>query len=315
MELYIEKKFLDNFYLDYENRIVQKTVESIMLEYGSKQVFMDVKIDTAEDLELLKKENNFFALICSNDKVPVPVTSMKDHIFQASGFGQTLIFLNTEQDWCKEAESKGALCFYFDNYQEKIKKITKKLHFKIDLSENFTGWDFLHNFKSINFNELVISDNYILSDTTNQKIDDNIIPILKNLIFDEQRNIQISILTKKLVPINQEDKYKKEKAKKLHGKLNRIFANFKTKFSIILSDFSSDFKLHDRNIATNFSLIDCGEGFNLMPYKASNSQIVSESIFEKYTYNRLKNIRKNQKEYIEKLIKSETIQFKMFPEK
>ena len=60
--------------------------------------------------------------------------------------------------------------------------------------------------------------------------------------------------------------------------------------------------------------IDCGEGFNLIPYTASNSQIISETIFDKYTYNRLKNIRKNQLEYIKKLNKLETSKFKMYPE-
>ena len=186
-----------------------------------------------------------------------------------------MVFMSKEQDWFVDAENKGVLCFSFDNYKEKIKEIIDELHFRIDLSENFTGWDFLQRFKTINFNNLIVSDSYILSDKSNQKIEDNIIPILKNLIHSKNEKIDISILTKELNPIKPEDKYKKEKAKKRYGKLNSSFANYKTKFSIILNDFPYNFVLHDRNIATNFSLLDCGEGFNLVPYKASNSQIIS----------------------------------------
>ena len=150
---------------------------------------------------------------------------------------------------------------------------------------------------------------------SNQKLKDNIIPILQNLIFNKTENVNISILTKDLNPISSKAEHLKEKAKKRHLKLNSIFANYKTKFSIFFSDFPFDFDLHDRSIATNFSFLECGKGFNLIPYKASNSQIISETIFDKYTYNRLKNINKNQLEYIDKLKKLETSKFKMFPDK
>ncbi len=309
MELYIEKEFLDNFYMDYNNDSIQQRVKNIFIGYGSKRVYIDFDIN---DFEKIENENEYFALIC-NTIPPTPVKSIKEHLFSKSNFEQNLIFMNKEHDWFLDAENKGALCFSFDNYKGKINEIIDKLHFKIDLSENFMGWEFLQNFKTINFNNLVISDGYILSDKNRQKIEENIIPILKNLISDKKENINISILTKELNPIKPEDKYKREKAKKRYGKLNSIFSNYKAKFFIILSDFPSDFVLHDRNISTNFSLIDCGEGFNLMPYKASNSQIISETIFDKYTYNRLKNIKKKQFDYIEKLKKLDTVKFKMYP--
>jgi len=310
MELYIEKEFLDNFYLDYHNDVVQEIVKKIFTEYGGKRVFINFK---AVDFKIYENENEFFALI-SNIIPPAPVNSIKEHLFSKSDFNQTIVFTIKEEEWFEVAGKKGALCFSFENYQKKIKEIIENLHFKIDLSEKFLGWDFLQNFKKINYNSLVFSDGYILSDKSNQKIVDNIIPILKNMVSVEKENINISILTKDLNTIQSGENYKKENAKKRHSNLNSIFANYKTKFSIILSDFPFNFVLHDRNIATNFSLIDCGEGFNLVPHKASNSQIISETIFDKYTYNRLKNIRKNQFEYIEKLKRLETLKFKMYPE-
>ena len=311
MELYIEKEFLDNFYLDYSSKPIQEIVKEIFIRYGEKRVFIDFN---SENFGKLDAENEFFALI-SNIIPPTPVNSIKEHLFSQSDFSQTIVFTNNEEDWFEAAGNKGALCFNFDNYQKKIKEIIDKLHFKIDLSEGFEGWEFLQKIKAIKYNELFVSDGYILSDKTNQRIEDNIIPILKSLVSDRNKNINIFILTKDLGPIKPEEKYKKEKAKKRHLKLNSVFANYNTKFAILLNDFPFDFVLHDRNIATNFSLMDCGEGFNLIPYKASNSQIISETIFDKYTYDRLKNIKKQQIKYIEKLRRLETLKFKMYPEK
>ena len=310
MELYIEKEFLDNFYLDYSHEPVQEIVKKIFIEYGEKRVFIDFN---TENFKKLDNENEFFALI-SNIIPPTPVNSIKEHLFSKSDFSQTIVFANKEEDWFEDAENKGALCFSFENYQKRIKEIIDSLHFKIDLSDNFIGWGFLQKFKAINYNNLIISDGYILSDKSNQKMEDNIIPILRNLVSGKKENINISILTKVFYPINSEAKYIKEKAKKRHSKLNSVFANYRIKFLIILSNFPFPFVLHDRNISTNFSLIDCGEGFNLIPYKASNSQIISETIFDKYTYDRLKNIRKKQTEYINKLKNLETSKFTMYPE-
>ena len=73
------------------------------------------------------------------------------------------------------------------------------------------------------------------------------------------------------------------------------------------------FDFHDRIIQTNYSLTECGKGFNLSHSKKSNSQIISESIFDKYTYNRLKNHRKMQADYFKKLDSTETLKFKMYP--
>lgn len=309
MELYIERKFLNKFDKNYNNETIQKVVKEIFIEYGEKRVFIDFNL---EDFESLDNKNETFALI-SNTISPTPIDSIKEYLFSKSDFSQTIVFTNDLEDWFVDAENRGALCFCFENYQEKIKEIIEKLHFKIDLSENFLGWEFLNKFKAINYNELLVSDGYALSDKTNQKMTDNIIPILRNLVSN--KNINISILTKDLNPIKPEEKYKKEKAKKRHGKLKTAFADYKANFSIYISDFPFDFVVHDRNIATNFSLMDCGEGFNLIPYKASNSQIISETIFDKYTYKRLKNIKKQQTEYIEKLRRLETLKFKMYPEK
>jgi hypothetical protein len=309
MELYIDKEFLDNFYLDYNDKPIQEIVKKIFIEYGEKRVFVNYD---AANFEKLENENEFFALI-SNIIPPTPVNSIKEHLFSKSDFRQTIVFLNYNEEWLKDIESKGALCFCFENFEEKIKNIIDQLHFRIDLSESFTDWNFLSKFHFLDFNTITISDRYILSDKDNQKIDDNLIPVLKSFFSNKKTEIKIDILTKELNAISSSDNHKKEKAKKIINKLNRVFANSKAKFNIIMNDFPSHYVMHDRSIATNFSLLECGKGFNLIPFKASDSEIRSETIFDKYTYNRLKNIQQKQKEYTRKLMSLNTMKFKMYP--
>ena len=309
MELYIDKEFLDNFYLDYNDKPIQEIVKKIFIEYGQKRVFVNYD---AANFEKLENENEFFALI-SNIIPPTPVNSIKEHLFSKSDFRQTIVFSNYNEEWLKDIESKGALCFCFENFEEKIKNIIDQLHFRIDLSESFTDWNFLSKFHFLDFNTITISDRYILSDKDNQKIDDNLIPVLKSFFSNKKTEIKIDILTKELNAISSSDNHKKEKAKKIINKLNRVFANSKAKFNIIMNDFPSHYVMHDRSIATNFSLLECGKGFNLIPFKASDSEIRSETIFDKYTYNRLKNIQQKQKEYTRKLMSLNTMKFKMYP--
>jgi len=297
MEVYVEREFLDNFYLEFEGKKLQKVLLSIMTSYGNKRVFVNYELD---DFEKVKSENEFFALI-GNTLPAIPVESIEKHLFDYSDFRQVLVFMNEPQAWFDEAEKKGSICFSFSNYEKKIKEIVNNLRFKIDLSEGFKGWQFLELFKEIPFNNLVITDGYVLSDKANQKAEENILPILKILLGKRTGMTEIDIITKDLDPLSPEPKHIKEKAKKRYELLNRTFAKFRAKFKIIMDGIDNPFDFHDRIIQTNFSLTECGKGFNLSQSKPSNSQIISETIFDKYTYDRLNRHRAMQSQYIEKL--------------
>jgi hypothetical protein len=120
MELYIEKEFLDNFYIEvdqYNLSSEQKIIISILSEYGDKTVFMDYEVTKPEDLEQLKNENEYFAFLCSGDKAPTEINSIEEHLFNFSDFKQTIVFMNDKKDWFQKAEKEGALCFYFGNYK------------------------------------------------------------------------------------------------------------------------------------------------------------------------------------------------------
>ncbi len=318
MELYVERAFLDNFCIEYNEEAPspgQKILASIFEEYGEIEWFIDTEINTQEEFEELELNYYFFARR-SDYKAPIGVNSLSEEIFKNSSFRQTLVFTASEKDWFKEAESKGALCFSYDNYEEKLQKIITNCHYKIDLSENFKSWQVFEFFKWLPLNSVLINDNYLLADKSNQPMDRNIIALLK-VVLEEKRSQETSvkIFTKDLNPLQPKgDEQVKDAVEKRYNKLNSGLANYKKKIRIINNSLKTElYDLHDRVLMTNFLSIDSGKGFNLMPHKTSNSQIIVETIFDLYTYKRMKNHQKIYDEYYRKLEKIETVKFKIYP--
>lgn len=316
MELYIEKEFLDNFYLDYHESVAtraQHIMASILTEYGEIDWFIDIPIETTEDFENLKIANPFFALRAIYSP-PVPVKDLKAHFFDKSKCRQTMMFTGKEKEWFGEALNRGAICFSFDDYQEKITSLITQCHVKIDLSEDFSGWSSFSFFNNIPFNNILINDNYILTDKSNHPMEMNLIPLLHQVLMKKKDRVNINIFTKDLNAISDSEVHILEAAKKRHKKLNRELANYSKKITIINNDLQKDkFDLHDRVLISNFLSVDSGKGFNLLPHKKSNSQIVVDSIFDKYTYKRIKNHLKIYQQYMKKFETLETSKFVMFP--
>ena len=318
MELYVEKEFLDNFCIEFDNESPtqgQKILASIFEEYGEVEWFIDTEIDTPEDFEALELNYYFFAKR-SDYKPPIGVSNLKDELFRKSKFKQTLVFTALKQEWFQEAEAKGALCFSYDTYEKRLSEITNSCHYKIDLSETFSSWGAFDCLQHIPFNEILLNDNYILSDKKQQPMDKNIIGLLKNLLEQKRaQEIKLNIFTKDLNPKQPgTDEQIKEAVEIRYRKLNSGLANFKKKIQLVNNDLQRDhYELHDRVLITNFFSIDSGKGFNLLPGKQSNSQIVVETIFDKYTYKRIKNHKKIYNNYLERLGRRETVKFSIYP--
>jgi hypothetical protein len=316
MELYIEKEFLDNFYLEYNESIAsesQRKLASILTEYGEVNWYIDTPIDSLEDLHTLKLSNPFFALR-ANYLPPVSLVNFREHILKNVLNNQCLIFTAENKDWFEDVTQLGALCFSFSNYESKINYIIKRSHFKIDLSENFPGWELFKIFRDIPFNKLVINDNYILVDKGHQSLDKNLVLLLTEILVGKREKVEINIFTKDLNPISSQVNHIKEAAKKRYTKLNSKLANYPKNICIYNNSLQPNgIDLHDRVLISNYLSIDSGKGFNLVPHKKSNSQIIVESIFDKYTYKRIKNHLKIYDQYIKKLETLETSNFVRFP--
>ena len=306
MELFIEKEFLEDFEIDFDQNPIKEIVKEIITSYGDKRVYINYN---QNNFAVLKVEYEFFALIC-NTTVPLPVESIETSV-KKSNCLQTLVFTKKEESWHKEMESKGAWCFSFDNYQTKIKSLIDKLHVKVDLSIPFNNWSAL-DFSTIPFNSVQITDGYILKDEKNIK--ENLIPLIASFVNLEKEKITIDLLVKEMGFKMATEEKKKEFAKKQHGKLNSKFSKL-INLKIYLSNLISDIDLHDRTVVTNFSILDSGVGFSIVNKKISNSQMTSSSIFEKYTYDRLRRLKPYHQKYINKLNSNsfQSLKFYKFP--
>lgn len=283
MELYIEKNFLDLFSKEFNQNnltIGQLTLSKIFKEYPDVKWFINCDINTQEQILMLKLENQFFAPV-SESSPPTGIDSIKDHFFEKSKCGQTLIFTINEEDWFDEAERKGALCFSYDNYQEKIKEIIDKCHFKIDLSERFKGWE--ETLKSIQellpLNKIIINDSYLLDKP--EFYETNVYPLIKGISKNRKttKHFYTDIVnsSKKRTPPDKLKIYYLLKEK------------YKSSEIVVVHNNVDNLGNHDRLLYSNHYIIDCAIGFNFNPRVVSNSQIIVETIFEKYTYNRLRN--------------------------
>lgn len=295
MELYIEKQFLDNFYLEFVENAAsasQKIVAKILKEYAEVEWFIDCKTETLEQIETLKAENPFFHARTVYSS-PISVNSVKDHFFEKSKCDQTLIFTQNNEDWFEEAERKGALCFSIYNYKEKIETIIRTCHFKIDLSEKFGGWESTMEKirKLIPLNKIIINDSYLLDKP--EFYDNNVYPLIKAVSKNKKtlKYFYTDFLNK--VNFNKVDIY------------NFLIQKYPTSEIIIIQNNVDELKSHDRLLYSNHYIIECAIGFNFNPRVASNSQIIIETIFEKYTYNRLRNHLRKMNQHFLYLIENE----------
>lgn len=315
LNIFIEKEFLDDFFIVYNPESPtrgQKIIWNLLINYPETKWFIDTKIDSAEDLDVLKRSNPILAHKADYFG-PMPTESIKDSFFKSLKNNNTCIaFCQKAENWFNEAEEKGGLCFSSNTMEDRINTIIENFHYKIDLSEERFSLDQIKFLRNTNY--IIVNDNYILADKTNQKIDKNLSPLLKNIIGDGAGEILLNIFSKDFNPVKPGTPSQiSEAVIKKCQKLNRVFANYKVKFKIINNAIggTTNLSYHDRVILTNFQAVDCGAGFNLIPHKPSNSQIISETIFELYTYKRIKNLRKKHTEYFTK-ISSENFQTSEF---
>lgn len=144
--------------------------KSIEIENLAEENVFRISIGKSKYFSLRDIIQYSFKGICFED-------SINEELFNKSKFNQTLVFTATHREWFDDAETKGALCFSYNNYENKIENIKNLCHFKIDLSAHFQSWGVLNPLSIISFNEIILSDNYIL--THKFLMDKNIIAVLK----------------------------------------------------------------------------------------------------------------------------------------
>lgn len=292
MDLFVEKEFIEEMecdYLDSKHKSdIQKIVFSIFTEYSNIKLFIDAPLSFIDESELLSK------LTDTNTKVSDNIDF--DHRFnnQFSLSPQTLVFTKNTRSWFPSIKEKGALCYSYADYESEIQNFISETHFEIDLSdpENIPiNWG-KFNFLNRQTNLIVLSDPYVLCDGNGQEMRKNLIPLLKGNL-NKNHPYSIFIFT---------DKKKVNEIDKKIGELNSALNGYEKDIYLfnIVKPWDNNF-FHDRILYSNYTITESGKGFNLYSTKPSNSRILSQSIFKKYTYMRFINHFKELKEYIIKL--------------
>ena len=293
MDLFIEKEFAENFQIEYypeEESEIQRIIYSIFSKYHNINWYLNTSEDFVKENELLFKLSDLnlncqfnvdFDKLFTNEFVPQK---------------QTLVLTEEPRSWFPLLKEKGVLCFSYDNYEIELKDFISKTHFKVDLSDednipiNWKVFKYLNN----NTNFLILSDPYILTDKSGQKIKDNLIPLLKDNL-NKSLNYNVFIFT--IVKENIDSKLKY-----IYSQL----AGYKVKIYVFnIEKLLEKFTMHDRLLYSNYAITESGIGFNLSSKKPVNSQVISTSIFEVFTYKRFLNHIKELKSYVQKLEKFE----------
>jgi hypothetical protein len=292
MELFVEKEFFEEFELDYYcsefKTEIQGIIYSLFSEFTKVNLFTNASVDFITECELLSK--------FTDNNLKITFNFDFDNYFdnQSIFINQTLIFTKTPKNWFPSLKEKGALCFSYIDYENEIESFIYKTHFKVDLSdiENIPiKWN-IFKFLNQQTNFIIITDSYILCDRSGQRLKDNLIPLLKENL-DEKHFYSIFIITVVDAEIDK-------KLRQIYSSLG----NYKVKIYVFnrISEIEN-IVLHDRILYSNYTITDSGKGFNLNSLKPVNSQILSASLFDKYTYKRFNNHLKELKTYIAKLEK------------
>jgi len=293
MNIFLEKEFIENFelmYVDNAHIIEWELLYTLFTEYTNINLFINTK---EEDFEKIIKSSQI--LITLSDINPnIKIYSDLKNEIQNSNAIQTLVFTEYEKDWFKEIDCNTILHFTYSNFAEKLKEFIKRNHLEFDLSdkESKFNWKLFH-FIADSSNVIFISDPYILKDKDGQKISQNLIPLLKNNLRNDQKYKVFIISDLKGVKVD-----------KILQVLYSKLADFKIKFYII--NIIKDNKImnfHDRLLYTNYSITTSGIGFNIDPKKTYNSEISTKTIFYKKTYKKYVNHFMLIGKYIDKLEK------------
>jgi hypothetical protein len=318
MNLFVEAEFILDFEIIFdENRasVGQNVLFRIFKEYTDLNIYFD------DENILINEESLIFNLITDNQPNYFVVGSFEEYFSLNPNLpNQTIVLTKAPISRKAQIESNCGISLTWDNFEERIKFIFDSLHQEYLLSENeFSSWSLLNTFSLLPIKKVIIEDPYILSDTYNQKITENLIPLLSNLLEGQTTRSPLYIYTSEILnsyEVKQNIKLEKAIKKRYNLLLSRL-SKYVNQVVFIESNVSKkEYYQHDRYLYTLFGLISVGEGFNLFPLTPSNSSVILSTIFEKGTY-------KKYKSHLKKLenISSPTLQndeknykFKIYPE-
>jgi hypothetical protein len=290
MNLFVEAEFILDFEITFdENRasVGQNVLFRIFKEYTELKIYFD------DENILINEESLIFNLITDNQPNYFVVGSFEEYFSSNPSLpDQTIVLTKAPISGKAQIESNGGISLTWDNFEKRIKYIFESLHQEYLLSDNeFSSWSLLNKFSLLPIKKVIIEDPYILSDTYNQKITENLIPLLSNLLDGQTTRLPLYIYTSEILnsyEVKQNIKIEKAIKKRYNLLLSRL-SKYVNQVVFIESNVSKKvYYQHDRYLYTSYGLISVGEGFNLFPLTPSNSSVICSTIFDKGTFKKHK---------------------------
>ncbi len=152
---------------------------------------------------------------------------------------------------------------YYSEREDKKRKVTNS---EIDEIVKFDSWSKLKEYDHP-FNSLIIFDLYLLGDKDGQKINDNLFPLLENLLEGKnlKSELHITIITE----------YFKDKIELIHNRISEFVSKINGVKKFNLNIIKHDKRFYPRNfqdlkfrrIYTNYLVIEEEKGFNCFKKK------------------------------------------------
>jgi len=189
MDLFVEKEFIENFEIEYtpeKYSEIQKIIFDIFSKYARIKLFANASKDFIQESELLSRITDI------NTQSTFNVEFNKVFTSDYNPNPQKLVFTEKNHSWFSTLRNKGVLCFYYNTLESDIREFIEDTEIFIDLSDkenipiDWKVFNYLNKIRGM----ILITDNYVLSDTYSQRIKDNLAQLLsKNLNKDNPYKI------------------------------------------------------------------------------------------------------------------------------
>lgn len=298
MEVIIDKEFLQGFFKHNSTEEKKSVYDSFLrfvksLQRGFKLI---CDFEDNDELESFIINNPLLNEIEDRspeyDLKPDLLQVIKQPSFYKNGSSLKIFFLESLSEISEQLEDNFGYSFISGaNLEAKWKcfltdkEINRYFITKnpgISDEEKFDSWSKLGDYRHP-LNSIVIADKYILCDKYEQKINNNLKPLLRELIQGRKNLLPVDIT------IIAEQKQCKQQFEILKADLEDFFKNTvpNTLVNLTLIDYDDELKaflenkhgtdFHDRRIITTYYWYEVGKGFNLFNHsnhlKPSNSKL------------------------------------------
>ena len=313
--LIAEKDFVENLFICQNNSSAHEDLYSFILnDYSGYQLFCD--FHDMEEYQMAMKDNPIWELILDKFECIHYADSIKpDAICNNHSISHGIFLVNADDEECKEWQNKYELIFVPFSGIELVwndyKEIRKGFQLKVTKSPIIPDRNKLDHWSKIRtffkpMKDVVIFDKYILGDKSNQKLVDNIFPLLENIMANRLSSFPYNITI-----ITEKSQYDNFCIKQRHQAICE-YLNSKsiTNYNLNIIKYKKDLGsgsiegLHSRFILSNYFHLKCDDSLNFFK---SNGQInndadvrvnfVLNDLQSKFFFKELKDI----KTYLEKV--------------